>query len=499
MRAVYMLHALNHVLKGRDMVLKNTLRQKRAALDVAVTGTSGKKKRNTKTVTKQASKRSGKLLLDDEEDIPRDQGFTRPKVLIVVPFRSTAYRLVELLIKLAPKLQTERVANKKRFYSEFGPAPVVDDETEATAAAEASQDKGRKRKPPTRPADWKETFAGNTDDCFTLGISVSRKTLKLYSAFYMSDFIIASPLGLRRLLATRLAEKQARKINIGDFDYLSSIEVAIFDSVDVCQMQNWEHMEIILEHLNVLPRNPPKSTDWARIRHWYLEGVSKLYRQTLLFSGHQTVEFQSVVNRYCTSHAGVFRIKPFHQPGSITNVVHRIKQVFQLIECDSPTSMAEKRFAFFRDSVLPRLQQSTQTRTLVFVPSYFDYVRVRNLYRQKSKDFVVSFCVLSEYSSNREVTHSRSTFFHGEKDFMLMTERFHFFRRYRIRGVHNIVFYGLPMFASFYSELLNMLPEADTNVLVLYTKFDALALNGVLGRDRARKVLTSDRSTHLFC
>jgi hypothetical protein len=44
-----------------------------------------------------------------------------------------------------------------------------------------------------------------------------------------------------------------------------------------------------------------------------------------------------------------------------------------------------------------------------------------------------------------------------------------------------------------------MLPESDTNVLVLFSKFDALALNGVLGRDRARKVLSSDRTTHLFC
>jgi U3 small nucleolar RNA-associated protein 25 len=107
--------------------------------------------------------------------------------------------------------------------------------------------------------------------------------------------------------------------------------------------------------------------------------------------------------------------------------------------------MAETRFTFFRDSVLPRLQQSTQSRTMVFVPSYFDYVRVRNLYRKKCKDFELTFCVLSEYSSNREVTQSRSGFFHGEVNFMLMTERFHFFRRYRIRGVHNIVFYGLPM------------------------------------------------------
>ena len=38
---------------------------------------------------------------------------------------------------------------------------------------------------------------GNTDDCFRCGLRLSRKSAKLYAAFYKADLVVASPLGLR--------------------------------------------------------------------------------------------------------------------------------------------------------------------------------------------------------------------------------------------------------------------------------------------------------------
>ena len=70
--------------------------------------------------------------------------------------------------------------------------------------------------------------------------------MKLFSSFYNSDLIVASPLGLR--LVTGVTEDEKR-----DTDFLSSIEVVIVDQANVLAMQNWEHVADALQALNAMP------------------------------------------------------------------------------------------------------------------------------------------------------------------------------------------------------------------------------------------------------
>lgn len=37
-----------------------------------------------------------------------------------------------------------------------------------------------------------------------------------------------------------------------DYDYLSSIEIVICDQLDVILMQNWEHIQVIIMHCNII-------------------------------------------------------------------------------------------------------------------------------------------------------------------------------------------------------------------------------------------------------
>ena len=149
LRVLYCMHALNHVLKTRSKVIANN-----------------KKIKNQN---------------DDVPDECRDQGFTRPKVLMVVPFRNTALKIVSLLIELLMGDDQKNVLNKKRLFKEYGT------EKERTRA--------------NKPEDFQRTFAGNTDDDFCLRIGIAKKSINLFTKTYGSDIIIASPVGLRRKIA----------------------------------------------------------------------------------------------------------------------------------------------------------------------------------------------------------------------------------------------------------------------------------------------------------
>ena len=79
--------------------------------------------------------------------------------------------------------------------------------------------------------------------------------------------------------------------------------------------------------------------------------------------------------------------------------------------------------------------------------------------------------------------------------------RFHFYHRFRLRGVHHVLFYGLPLFPRHYPELVNLVAlgaGAAVSVTALYARQDLLALERVVGSARARRMLDSDKAVHLF-
>lgn len=116
------------------------------------------------------------------EDV-QDQGFTRPSVLILLPFRSFAMQWLDALTCHTPR-PSYQIENYARFMSEYGLPPGAVDKL-----AEAA--------PGTYPKDHIEMFKGNVDDSFRLGVKLTRKSVKLFADFYGCDIIIASPLGLR--------------------------------------------------------------------------------------------------------------------------------------------------------------------------------------------------------------------------------------------------------------------------------------------------------------
>ncbi|XP_034940883.1 digestive organ expansion factor homolog [Chelonus insularis] len=445
----YCLHVMNHLLKTRSKILHHN---------------------------NKLSKMNNGTMSEIPEEY-RDQGLVRPKVLIIVPFRHSCLKIVEMLIAILFGDNSDgSVMNKKRFLKEYGGETIFMPKTNP------------------KPEDYEITFSGNTDDTFKIGISITKKTLKLYSEFYSSDVIIASPLGLRLLIGAAGEEDR-------DYDYLASLELLIIDQADILLMQNWDHLIHIMSHLHLQPRKF-HGTDFSRVRSWSVNGWSKYYRQTLIFSSIHTPEIHALFNKKCANYAGKIKVMNNVQTGSISQVIVQLPQVFYKFNASSHTQAINTRFDFFIKKILPQYKDSMMSHTLVYIPSYFDYVKLRNYFKKEELNFVQ----ICEYSKDNKIARARDMFFHGSAHFLLYSERFHFFRRIRIKGIKHIIFYAPPLFPNFYTELCNFMFEFDPNSLAksksnmtistLYCKYDAMYLSAVVGTDRFTKMIASDKSTH---
>jgi U3 small nucleolar RNA-associated protein 25 len=342
LRSIACVHALNHIFKTRDRVLKNNAR-----------------------IAKE---------MEDGLTEYRDQGFTRPKVLMLMPTRQSCARMMKSMVKFAEPEQQENI---KRFNDGYVQSEEKYDDN--------------------KPADFRELFEGNDDDMFRIGIKFTRKTMKYFAQFYNADLILASPLGLRRAIET--GDKNNKK---GDHDFLSSIELIIVDQADALLMQNWDHIIYIFQHLNLQPQEA-HGCDFSRVRPWYLDGHAKYLRQTLIFSAFITPEINALFNNHMHNVFGKLKHAPDYSGAilSITKTGLHTKQVFARYSSPTITSDPDTRFKFFTTSVLPSLMRHPTPPDgargiLLFIPSYFDFVRVRNYFATSSATQNISFGAISE-------------------------------------------------------------------------------------------------------
>lgn len=123
----------------------------------------------------------------------------------------------------------------------------------------------------------------------------------------------------------------------------------------------------------------------------------------------------------------------------------------------------------------------------------------------------------ARYSSNQDISRARQAFFQGKKSFLLVSERFHFYkrfvdldsacvsacityfsRRYKIRGIRNLLFYGPPDHSQYYTEMLSYpflddgVDVSDVTCRVLYSKYDWFKLERIAGTDGAVELIKSN-------
>lgn len=93
-----------------------------------------------------------------------------------------------------------------------------------------------------------------------------------------------------------------------------------------------------------------------------------------------TPEINAVFNKYMKNAKGKLKIKQRYEEGTIVDVVAKVPQTFTRIDALSLSSIDDMRFKYFIEKTLPSLRRSAimQNHTLIFIPSYFDFVRIRN-------------------------------------------------------------------------------------------------------------------------
>lgn len=442
-RYLYVLHVLNHIYKTRDRILKNNQR-----------------------------------INDNTDSEYLDQGFTRPKVLIVVPTRNTAYEVVSKIMKESGIDQVDKKSKfRDQFYENSSP-------------------------PSVKPKSFQEIFKGNSNDFFVLGMKFTRKAIKLYSNFYQSDIIICSPLGLQLIVEN--TDKKKRQD-----DFLSSIEISIFDQFHSIEFQNVSHVVSIFDHLNKIPQDQ-HDTDFGRVRMWYINEQAKLLRQTMIFTKYVSPTANSIINNRCRNWSG--RWKNHHliesNESSVGKLGFKIRQIFQRIDLGGASIVDEPdyRFKYFINVIIPSIVKSTgyEDGILVYVPEYSDFIRIRNYLKDKTSIF---FGDINEYSDQRQLGSNRSLFQQGRVKVLLYTERLHHFRRYQMKGVKNVIFYQPPTNPEFYNEVVRFigksafLGDTDLNISTvrcIYSKLDGLNLERIVGTKRAAVLTHAQNELYEF-
>ncbi|BFU19749.1 hypothetical protein EHI8A_162370 [Entamoeba histolytica HM-1:IMSS-B] len=407
-----------------------------------------------------------KHTFEHKEEQIRDMGLVKPSVLVLFPFKTPAIIFIKTLLTIFGNQFQQNIANEERFAQEFRDVPL---EIKTM-----------------KPKEFYQIFEGNEDDCFRVGVKFGMNGVHFYSNFYESDLIIASPLGIKTFIA---------KSNNGEGqDILSSIKVLYLESIDTMEMQNISHLIEIIKKCNKIPMKQ-HATDIRRVYEHEINEKGGYYRQTIIYSRYQTPLLNSVIRLCLNNH--IIQISERTIKGTLSQMIRTIPITFYKYKATTPMNSPDERFEYFTKIFLQGYSDGIKSKTLLYIPSYFDYLRIKQ-YLNTENFRCICLC---EYSSTKAISSARSRFYHEDEwEFFVITERFHFFNRFRIKGIQHLLFYEVPTPTHYVAEFINMIPGSvnDASVHILYNHMDTSRLRSLVGDERAAYLMTTEQNKHTF-
>ena len=460
---IYLFHILNHILKRKEEIELNDNIDK-IINDTAITDNQKLNKelfrsheseflseyytKHVNPKTKLDDKYANKNFItyhkeikeqynnkNDKDEINiKDQGFTSPKVLILVPYKKHARIILEELINIFSNNNWKGITNKKKFkdeYSEFD----------------------------------------SMDDCFRMGINISffENKMKLYSPFDESDIILASPLGLK--LATPSDNDKTFKNN-KVYDFLSSIEIFLMDFSEVFIYQNMEHLNEILSFINKPPKNNQNIVDINRIKEVYANNYGEYLRQNIIISHFKCLDIDVIINDISKNINGKVLFdgpyenqtelikKEFSEKYNYMNSKnYEIRYEFKILRDLKGEDDFDEKFNYFTKNIWQNLYESFEKHTIIFISSTFDYLRLKSFFKQKSK----SVCYISEDTDKKDWQRNRLYFENGKYKFLLYNERAHVYKKINLKFAKNIFFYSLPEDPKIFNDLIHLIDPVNYN------------------------------------
>ena len=506
---IYLFHILNHILKRKEEIELNDNIDKLINNNTALTDNQKLNKElfrshETEFLSEYYTKHvNPKTKLDDTysnkdfityhkeikekyDDINdrdevniKDQGFTSPKVLILVPYKKHARIILEEIINIFSNNNWKGISNKKKFKDEYS------------------------------------EFDSN-DDCFRMGINISffENKMKLYSPFDESDIILASPLGLK--LATPSDSDKAFKNN-KVYDFLSSIEIFLMDFSEIFIYQNMEHLNEILSFINKPPKNNQNIVDINRIKENYANNYGEYLRQNIIISHFKCLDIDVSINEICKNINGkvLFNGPYENQPellkkefsekyNYMNSKDYEIRYEFKILRDLKGEDDFDEKFNYFTKNIWQNLYESFEKHTIIFISSTFDYLRLKSFFKKKSK----SVCYISEDTDKKDWQRNRLYFENGKYKFLLYNERAHVYKKINLKFAKNIFFYSLPEDPKIFNDLIHLIDPVNYNnnlekynieskqneiqkfgsVIALVTPIEKYNLQKILGND-SKKII----------
>lgn len=188
------------------------------------------------------------------------------------------------------------------------------------------------------------------------------------------------------------------------------------------------------------------------------------------------------------NHRGCLTVRPFYAQLPHT----KLNQEFVKFEVKDLQNEMDERLAFFKAKIWDDWNKEEMDRSVIFVSSYFEYLKLKSMFVKQNAP-VFGIC---EYSKKRDVQKRISLFRNNTLPYLMQTERAYFFDVGSVRGMKNILFYSLPKNAFIYQEMISYLDQAafkqsKCKVACLFNKYDALALERIVGTENAKELLAT--------